>query len=106
MPSGKTLNLHEYTVWTGNKTRKGSARQILAAIQADANEDSAIKKLKLEEYSRVLIDDAAYFVPAGALKFLSKQSYPSEFDKALQYLAAMPSSGLRILAFEQGGDRD
>jgi hypothetical protein len=97
MPSDKTLNGSEYTVWNSGHTQRGSAREILATIKANARADSTIKKLKLEDYARSLIRNAPYFVPAAALDFLRKQSYDSEFDQALQYLAAMPSSDLRIL---------
>src|SRR5258705_530359 len=97
MPFDKTLSSPEYTVWYSGNTQRGSAREILATIKANARADSTIKKLKLEAYARSLIRNAPFFVPAAALEFLGKQSYDSEFDQALQYLAAMPSSDVRIL---------
>jgi hypothetical protein len=99
MPANK---LHpapvSYTVWSGGRTHQGSAQDILKAIQEDATEDSSIKSMSLDEYAHALIEDAAFFVPKDALKFLNAQDYASEYDQALDYLGAMPSSGVRILS--------
>jgi|SRR5882672_8029277 len=103
MPSQKTLPTPKYTVIASGQTLRGSAREILAAIKANADADSTIKKLKLEDYAHILIHDAPYFLPEAALEFLGKRSYPSEFDQALEYLAVMPSSGVHILAVHQSG---
>jgi hypothetical protein len=103
MPSNKPVPTREYTVIDSGRTRHGSAREILGQIKANANADSTLKKLSLDEYARVLIGDAPYFLPKAALEFLGKQSYPSEFDKALEYLAAMPSSGVHILTVKGPG---
>jgi hypothetical protein len=98
MPESKTLSPAFYTVWSAGSTFKGSALEILKAIQADAGEESAIKRMSVKQYAAALIQDAAYFVPKEALKFLENQEYDSEYDQALQYLAAMLSSGVRILS--------
>src|SRR4051794_34951306 len=104
MPSNKALPTREYTVIDSGHTRHGSAREILAQIKANANADSTLKKLTLDEYARVLIEDAPYFLPKAALEFLGKQNYPSEFDQALEYLAAMASSGVHILTVKRPGN--
>ena len=48
--------------------------------------------------------DAHYFIPGPAMKFLKAQPYPTKYDRALNYLANMPSSSVRILAKETGSD--
>jgi hypothetical protein len=97
MPESKTLTAPFYTVWSSGSTFEGSAKDILKAIQEDAKEDSAIKRMSVKQYAQALVQDAEFFVPKEALKFLEEQEYESEYDQALQYLAAMLSSGVRIL---------
>lgn len=97
MQASKVKDLPVYTVWDGQKTRRGMAHQILDGIKNDAGRDSAIRRMGLDEYATVLVEDASYFIPTGELRFLEGQPYESKFDQALQYLAAMPSSGVRIL---------
>src|SRR5438067_850695 len=103
MPSNKISPPREYTVIDSGNTRHGSAREILEQIKANANADSTLKKLSLDKYARVLVQDAPYFLPKAALEFLGKQTYPSEFDQALEYLAAMPFSGVHILTVKRPG---
>lgn len=97
MTESKTLTGSLYTVWSSGSTFEGSAKDILKAIQADAKEDSAIKCMSVKQYAQALIQDAEFFIPKEALKFLENQEFESEYDQALQYLAAMLSSGVRIL---------
>jgi hypothetical protein len=85
-----------YTVLIDGATRSGTARELLESIRSAAASEK-LQALDTEEYAELLIKDAEYFVPEAALKFLEKQGFDSDCDRALQYLAVMPSSGVRIL---------
>jgi hypothetical protein len=98
MRRNRAIPTLKYTVWYGGRTRQGSAKEILQAIQADALPESSIKKLSVEEYADSLINSAPSHVPKQAMKFLQKREYDSKFDQALRYFDAMLSSGVRILA--------
>ena len=98
MPANKTATANSYTVWSDGEILKGSAEDILGKIQAEAREDSRIKRMSVDGYANALIGSADTFIPKEIFDFLKSQDYDSKFDRALEYLAAMPSSGLRILA--------
>jgi len=86
-------------VWSNGRTRNGTAEEVLRAVQEDAQPDSALKGLSLGEYARLLVENATYFFPDGVVpEFLAAHEYATPFDRALEYLAAMPSSGVRILS--------
>ena len=94
--SGKVIR---YVVFDGEHLERGTAEQILRSIQ-DRAKDKNLKSMSLDEYARILVDDAAYFLPKAMLEFLEQQEYPTSFDKALVYLANMQSSQVRILSKE------
>ena len=87
-----------YTVWDNGRIRRGSAREILEVIRARADQNDELQRLDVKEYARALIEDAAYLLDQKLFQAVSKQEYPTEFDRALHYLALMPSSRVRILS--------
>jgi hypothetical protein len=88
-----------YNVWINGVSAKGSAERVLARIQREVKPDSGLARLTVEEYANGLIQDASYFFPHGrAPELLASYEFPTSFDKALAYLDAMPSSGIRILS--------
>lgn len=88
-----------YTVWLNGQTRTGTAREVIEPIKHDARDDSAVKKMSVDEYVDSLIGDASLFFPGGIVPdYLMAQKYPDRYAQALEYLAAMPSSGVRILS--------
>ena len=95
MPSSKTTTPPEYTIWLSG-TQRGTAEQLLSRIRQKAK-SASIAKLSTGQYAKRLIADAPYFLPQDMHSFLEKQKYPSVYDKALRYLAEMPTSGVRIL---------
>jgi hypothetical protein len=97
--SEQALATPTYTVWIGGKTRRGSAEQILLRIRDNARSDSKLRDLDIQEYAATLISDAPYFFPDGKVpEFLEARHFASQYDQALEYLAAMPASGVRILS--------
>ena len=89
----------QYTVSAAGRTVRGSAREILEDIQKHARKDSAVRSRTTDDYASTLISDAAYFFPDGQVPwFLRNQSYESKYEQALEYLSAMPASGVRILS--------
>jgi hypothetical protein len=89
----------KYSVWAGGRTIRGSAKSILEDIQRHARPDSEVARRTVDDYADTLIKDAAYFFPDGHIPwFLTSREYSSKYEQALEYLAAMPSSGLRILS--------
>jgi hypothetical protein len=90
-----------YTIWFSEKTRQGTAEELLDTIRGEAAQHSPeFRKLTNEKYADILISDADFFLPRGLLEFLRMQSFESKFDRALRYLSEMPASGLRILKKE------
>jgi hypothetical protein len=88
-----------YTGWLNGRRIRGTAEDVLARIQRQAKPDSSLRKLAVEEYATSLIDNAAYFFPNGRVPhILASHDFPTSFDKALEYLDAMPSSGIQILS--------
>ena len=97
MPASDIQAPITYTVWSGGRIHRGPAKKILELIQDEARADSAVKSLSLPQYAKTLVENAEFFVPKDALKYLEAQQFESEYDRALQYLAAMLSGGVRIL---------
>jgi hypothetical protein len=92
-------DLRRYTVWVNGRTLSDSADGVLEQIRRNAQADSALRDLTLDQYVATLIDNAPYFFPGGSVpELLASQQYPSRFDQALEFLAAMPSSGVHILS--------
>jgi hypothetical protein len=93
----------QYTVWSNGRTVRGTAREILQDIQRHARSDSEVGRRTVDEYAEVLISDAAYFFPDRQVPWsLRDRDFDTKFDQALQYLDAMPASGLRILSAKGG----
>jgi len=87
-----------YTIFVDGRTQRGTARELLERIRADAARRSEeIAKMDADQYAAVLVKDAAYFLPEDFLSLLSAQTYESQYDRALRYLAEMDASGVRIL---------
>src|SRR5438270_842421 len=81
-------------VWYTGQVKKAPAREILAGIQKSAQASGELRSMSAKQYARGLVEDAAYFVPRVLLAYFQQQEYPTEFDRALEYLAAMPTSGV------------
>jgi hypothetical protein len=58
--------------------------------------------MNVKEYAKALIEDAHYLLDQKLVGALAKQGYPTDFDRALHYLALMPSSRVRILTEDFG----
>ncbi len=95
-----------YSVWYTGQVKKAPAREILAAIQKSGQASGELRSMSATQYARALVDDAAYFLPRKLLAYFQQQEYPTEFDRALEYLAAMPTSGVRILVREPHDDTE
>lgn len=99
MSSTKSATAPRYTTWAAGRTLRGTAKQILTQIQKNAKSDSMVGRISLDEYVNTLIEDGGLFFPDRTVpEFLANQEFPTSFDRALEYLAAMPSSGFRILS--------
>lgn len=91
--------MENYTVYDeGKALHTGDAKQILEEIRAEnSQENTEIAQMDVDEYARVLIEDAPYFLPDDLLQALRMQKFDSDYDRALTYLGQMPTSGVRIL---------
>ena len=90
-----------YTVFDQGQTRSGTAEQLLAAIHKEAaSHNDEIARMSVEQYAQTLIEDAPYFLDEALLKAMQNQRFDSKFDQALNYLAQMPTSGIRILTMQ------
>lgn len=99
LSSAAAVRDSDYTIWFAGATRTGGARELLEGIRREAGARSEeIRKLTTEEYARIIVADAGFFLPRDLLAFLRTQAYASEFDRALRYLAEMSTSGVRILS--------
>ena len=98
MPSSNTTTEPSYVIWFGGGTREGTARELLDGIRREgAVRSETIRNLTADQYASVIVSDAAFFLPRDLLAFLRTQTYETEFDRALRYLAEMRDSGVRIL---------
>lgn len=90
-----------YTVFDHGATRQGDARVILEQFrqQAAANAQE-FALMSVDEYADALIEDAPYFVERELFDALKAQRFETKYDRALTYLAQMPSSGIRILTVQ------
>jgi hypothetical protein len=88
----------KYTVFDHGRTVQGDARTVLERIRGEASRNNAeIQKMDLDQYADALIEDAPYFLEDALLRALQTQPFDSKYDQALNYLAQMPTSGIRIL---------
>src|SRR5947209_7357459 len=94
-----------YVVWYTGQVKKAEPREILAGIQKNAQASGELRSMSTKQYARALVEDAAYFLPRKLLAYFQQQDYPTEFDRALEYLAAMPTSGVRILSRESVAEK-
>jgi hypothetical protein len=92
-----THTTYNYRVWDAGKIHQGSSTNILDTIRQGA-ENGEIKNMTVDQYAAALVNDAPYFLDQSLLDALQQVDYPTEYDRALNYLAAMPSSGVRILS--------
>lgn len=96
-----------YTIWFAGRTRRGTAQGLLDEIREEAGQKSEeIRKLTTGQYASRIITDAAFFLARDLLEYLRKQSYDSDFDRALRYLSEIQSSGVRILATSEARRRN
>ena len=87
-----------YTIFDHGQTRTGEALALLEEIRTEASrENEEIAQMNVEQYADALIEDAPYFLDDVLLKALQAQKFDSKFDRALTYLAQVPTSGIRIL---------
>ncbi len=99
MPSNEPATPPTYTIFIDGKSRRGSAFDLLDGIRRDAaSRSEEVARLSTDQYAALIVQDAAFFLDRDLLAYLKEQPYPSDYDRALRYLAEMVSSGVRILA--------
>ena len=89
-----------YRVWYTGQVKKAPAREILSGIQKGGQASGELRSMSTKKYAEALVEDATYFLPGKLLAYFRQREFPTKFDRALEYLAAMPTSGVRILARE------
>jgi len=90
-----------YTVFNQGTILNGEAQDVLERIRKSAGaENEEIARMSVDEYATALLEDAPYFLEARLLDAMQKQSFDSEYDRALTYLAQMPTSGVRIISLQ------
>jgi hypothetical protein len=87
-----------YTVWHNNQAQTAPACDVLRDIKSDTQDNRELQAMSVKQYAKALVEDAGYFLPEKLLRYFEKQAYESDYERALEYLAAMPTSGVRILA--------
>lgn len=97
-------NYTVYNEYNGGEILHGSAHDVLETVRRHvAADNDEIAKLNVDDYARALIEDAPYFLDAQLLHALEKQAFESPHDRALTYLAQMPTSGVRIVGANGAG---
>lgn len=87
-----------YKIIDGSTVRAGTARELLETIRAQgAVRNEEIRKMNTDEYVQALIEDAPYFIRQEVYKRLRDESFPTDYDRALVYLASSDSSQVRII---------
>ncbi len=94
-----------YTVFDNvlddKKIIKGDALSILEKIRAEiGKENKEIADMSVNQYAKVLLKDATYFLREELLDALKEQKFDSIYDRALTYLNHMPTSGVKIISYE------
>ena len=88
-----------YAVFDEGQTVHGDAEAILERIRAEAAQNNdEVKSMTTADYADALIEDAPYMLPNDLLGAFEKEDFPSKYDRALAYLSAYPTSGVRILS--------
>jgi hypothetical protein len=96
---GKMVKSVSYTVFDSGTTHTGSAEKILEDIRRNgAQKNEEMEKMTVEDYAEALIADADYFIPKKVMDAFKPFDFPTKYDRALAYLAATPTSGVRILS--------
>lgn len=104
MPSSKRAvpkrrALPTYKIFLDGVVRRGTARELLEAIRADAARRSdLIAGMDVRRYAAILIDSGRDQLDADFLTHLRKEDYASDYDRALRYLTEMEAGGVRILS--------
>jgi hypothetical protein len=90
-----------YTVFDHGNTVSGNARSLLTHIRDQAAEHNPeIDAMTVEQYADAIIEDAPFFLDGDLLDALRTQHFDTNFDRALNYLTQMPTSGVRILTVQ------
>jgi hypothetical protein len=87
-----------YAVFVRDHVEHGTAEEILRGITEYAARNGGTKDVN--EFARVLVDEADYHLPAGVWEYLEQVAYPTLFDRALDYLSRMEYGGVEILTKE------
>ncbi|HZK81519.1 MAG TPA: hypothetical protein VFC46_10640 [Humisphaera sp.] len=88
-----------YAVFDEGNTLHGDAEEILERIRAEAAENNdEVKSMTTADYADALIEDAPYMLPGELFDAFNREDFPSRYDRALAYLSAYPTSGIRILS--------
>ncbi len=88
-----------YTIFNAGRVLQGDARLVLESIRQLSGEDNdEIRGMTIDEYAAAIIEDAPYFLETNLLHSLSKVPFSSSYERALTYLAQMPTSDVRILS--------
>ena len=53
--------------------------------------------MTVDAYADALISDAEYFISDKVMEKIKTLNFPTKYERALAYLSAMPSSGVKIL---------
>jgi hypothetical protein len=90
-----------YTIFDNGGTRRGDAQKLLEEIRIQAaRQNDEIARMTVDQYADALIEDAPYFLDDALLKALEAQPFVTKFDRALNYLSQMPTSGVRIMTVQ------
>lgn len=87
-----------YTIFNAGRVVQGDARLVLESIrQSNAADNDEIRAMSTDQYAAAIIEDAPYFLETNLLHSLGKVPFSSIHERALTYLAQMPTSDVRIL---------
>lgn len=87
-----------YTVFSDGRMLRGTPQEVLEAVRAiNAADNEEIQAMTLDQYAAAIIEDAPYFLEAHLLNALEKVDYDTASERALVYLAQMPTSDVRIV---------
>ncbi len=87
-----------FTVYDNGRILTGAPKTILEAIRQRAAENvQEVRDIDVATYAGFLIEDAEYFLDERLLKAMENVSFNDDFERALTYMAHMPTSGVRIM---------
>lgn len=88
-----------YTIFNAGRVVQGDARLVLESIrQRSAEDNDEIRAMSIDDYAAAIIEDAPYFLEPNLLQTLCKVRFSNEYERALTYLAQMPTSDVRIIS--------